>query len=137
MPLLLNSTFKIPNIKRPLSPSLKKRIRKSLLIPNENINQEKKKIFDSIERKNLVFRLKEQILIAMKIIEPYNPNLLGVNIGNYTSNDITSEEYVNRTKPFLFNYNCNELKKPAKIISYFIANSLKTGNKFGDMIWLL
>ena len=134
MPLLLNSTFKIPNIKRPLSPSLKKRIRKSLLIPNENINQEKKKIFDSIERKNLVFRLKEQILIAMKIIEPYNPNLLGVNIGNYISNDVSSEEYVNRIKPYLFNYKFNELKKPAKIISYFIANSLKTGNKFGDMI---
>ncbi len=134
MSLLLSSTYKVQNIKRPLSPGLKRRIRKSLLIPNENINTEKKKFFDSIERKNLVFRLKEQILIAMKIIEPYNPNLLGVNIGNYTSNEVTSEEYVNRTKPFLFNYTFNELKKPAKIISYFIANSLKTGNKFGDMM---
>ncbi len=134
MSLLLSSTIKVPNIKRPLSPGLKRRIRKSLLMPNENINTEKKKYFDSIERKNLVFRLKEQILIAMKIIEPYNPNLLGVNIGNYTSNEVTSEEYVNRTKPFLFNYTFNELKKPAKIISYFIANSLKTGNKFGDMM---
>ena len=125
-----NPRKKITGFKVPLSPKYNKRIRKSLLI----VNNEKKKVFDTIEKKNMVFRLKEQILLAMKIIEPYNPDLLGVNIGNYISNNVTSEEYINRTKPFLFNYKLNELRKPAKIISYFIAKTLKSGDKFGDMM---
>ena len=115
----------------PKSPQLKKRRKKLETSQNDS---EKKKVFDTMEKKNIVFRLKEQIQIAMKIIDPLNADLIGINISNYLTNNVSTEEYIKRTKPFKFNYNLNELEKPAKIISYFIANSLKTGDKFGDII---
>ncbi len=118
-------------IKLPKSPEIKRRLKKLEVSQNE---LEKKKVFDSLEKKNTVLRLKEQIQVAMKIIDPDNADLLGINISDYTTNNVTTEQYIKRTKPFKFNYNLNELEKPAKIISYFIANSLKTGDKFGDMI---
>ena len=121
---------KISGIKVPLSPGSKMQN----IINSNDTELEKKKIFNTLEKKNLVYSLKELINVAMKIIEPHNPDLIGINVENYISKDLSAEEYINRIKP-LYNYKLNELKKPVKIITYFIANSLKTGNKFGDMTY--
>ena len=122
---------KISGIKVPLSPGSKKQN----IINSNDTELEKKKIFNTLEKKNLVYSLKELINVAMKIIEPHNPDLIGINVENYISKDLSTEEYINRIKPLLYNYKLNELKKPVKIITYFIAHSLKTGNKFGDMTY--
>ena len=47
----------------------------------------------------------------------------------------TISEYIERYKPIKFEYSHSFVyKKNVKIISYFLANSLNKGNKFGDMM---
>ena len=97
---------------------------------NENINS------SPLEKKNMIIKLQKEILCAMKILEPYNPDLMDVDLSIFIKENITTEEYIERIKPIKFEYhnNYDELKKTVKIICYFIANSLKKGNKFGDMM---
>ena len=104
---------------------------------NQNKNNENENLNSSpLEKRNMIIKFQKEILCAMKILEPYNPDLIDVDLSIFHKENITTEEYIGRIKPIKLEYNkdYNELKKSVKIICYFIANSLKKGNKFGDMM---
>ena len=96
-------------------------------------------IFDSPSKRNLVLRLETQIFRTMHVINPHiqidiNNNDDYNNASSLLLTNLTTDKYVNRTKPVKFVSDSSSLRKVVKIITYFPANSLKTGDTFGEMI---
>ena len=118
-----------------LSPNPKKKFKnnKILSIQEPKGSEKKKMIFDSIEKKNFVLKYEKEILIAMKFIEPNNFDLLNLDISQYLSKSISSQQYIDRIKPIKFN-SLDIFRKKVKIYSYIIANCFYTGDKFGDIM---
>ena len=116
------------------SPNPRKKFKKNKILfkiePKETV---KKIIFDTIEKKNFVLKYEKEILIAMKLIDPNNFELLNLDITQYLSKSISSQQYINRIKPIKFNP-LDTFRKNAKVFSYIIVNSYHTGDKFGDIM---
>ena len=116
------------------SPNPRKKFKKNKILfkiePKETV---KKIIFDSIEKKNFVLKYEKEILIAMKLIDPNNFELLNLDISQYLSKSISSQQYINRVKPMKFN-SLDSFRKNAKVFSYIIVNNYYTGDKFGDIM---
>ena len=96
-------------------------------------------IFDSLELRNLTLQLETQIIRTIHAIDPLCkdeqelfPNFNEIINNNNINNSTTIESYVNRTKPI--KHPCDSsIRKKVTIITYFPANSLKTGETFGEM----
>ena len=96
-------------------------------------------IFDSLELRNLTLKLETQIIRTINAIDPLCkeeqdlfPNFNETINNNNNNNSTTIESYVNRTKPI--KHPCDSsIRKKVTIITYFPANSLKTGETFGEM----
>ena len=99
-------------------------------------------IFDSLSQRNLALKLEHQVLRTINIIEPrlrneqdcfpYFDNIDFEKISNEVNN-LTTEFYLKRSKPIKIPSE-SSIRKPVTIITYFKANSLKTGDTFGEMI---
>ena len=116
--------------------SIQRQSIKNLLSPEKNqVNQNTEHMLSDYEKTNMIIKLRNEILCSMKILEPYNPDFAEVDISKYRKERISTEEYIERYKPIKFEYSHSFVyKKNVKIISYFLANSLNKGNKFGDMM---
>lgn len=105
--------------------------------PQVQTNSDYKTVFDTAEKRNLVIRLENEIIAAMKTVNPsimeYLPefNLPGT---KKNKNEVTVEEYITRTKPLLFSYNYGVHRKRVYVTTYFIANEMSSGDKFGEMM---
>ena len=106
---------------------------------NDNEVDEVYTIFDTPALRNLTLKLENQIIRTINAIDPLCkeeqelfPNFNDTNIQPQTNNNTTTELYINRTKPI--KHPCDSsIKKKVIIITYFPANSLKTGETFGEM----
>lgn len=115
-------------------PVYKNTKRSSALIIQGVNGLERKNVFNTIEKKNMVVKFEKEIILAMKLIEPHNIDLINVDISQIISKNVSTENYINRIKPIKFNYKLQSLRKPTKVITYFVVNTLNTGDKFGDMM---
>lgn len=99
-----------------------------------NKEQERKAVFDSPEQRNLVMRLESDIINTIKVVDPsvceYNYEMSI----KKNEKEVTIDEYINRTKPVLFQYNSSVHRKKIHVTTYFVANEMKSGDKFGEMI---
>ena len=109
---------------------------------NDNNKENIYTIFDSPSKRNLVLRLETQIFRTMRVINPHihidmnnddNDNDVDCS-SDTTSTNLTIDKYITRTKPIKFISDSSSLRKVVKITTYFPANSLKTGDTFGEMI---
>lgn len=112
--------------------SPKKRRKQSIVQQDPN---SKKQIFDSNERRELILSLDSDIINTMKIIDPYFEDEFLLD-KTFESNQqmCSTEEYINRTKPIKMNNDFYVKKKKVIISSYFLANRMYTGDKFGEMM---
>ena len=99
-------------------------------------------IFDSLSKRNLALKLEHQILRTINIIEPklrneqdFFPYFDTIDFDKISNeiNNLTTEFYLKRSKPIKISSD-SSIRKPVTIITYFKANSLKTGDTFGEMI---
>ena len=100
-------------------------------------------VFEMPCKRQLVMKLEKEIVNTMHIINPnLHPEYQGIsitqamNIIKSKNDNVSSIEYISRTKPMAFinNNNNDQQRKRIKAISYFIADTLTTGNKFGDLL---
>ena len=90
--------------------------------------------FESHEERDLALSIQDEIIETFKFIENNKLNSFFENLEREKEN-ISSEEYINRIKPIFKNNqekNCILEKKDILISNYFLAQSLSSGEKFGE-----
>ena len=113
---------------------------------NSNSSNNVVYVFEAHCKRQLVMKLEKEIVNTMYIINPkLHPEYQGMsiakamNIIKSNNDNVSSIEYISRTKPIAFvngnsNSNNEQQRKRIRAISYFIADTLTTGNKFGDLL---
>lgn len=137
------SVMKSPTKRRKISSvsegSPMKRARRFSVLQQPQVQTESdyKTVFDTAEKRNLVIRLENDIVAAMKTVNPsimeYLPDFC-LPGAKKNKNEVTVEEYIRRTKPLLFSYNYGVHRKKVYVTTYFIANEMSSGDKFGEMM---
>lgn len=108
---------------------------------NSNSSNNVVYVFEAHCKRQLVIKLEKEIVNTMYIINPkLHPEYQGMsiakamNIIKSNNDNVSSVEYISRTKPIAFVNNNEQQRKRIRAISYFIADTLTTGNKFGDLL---
>lgn len=120
---------------RYLSPRYSPKRRRKQPIMQYNDSNSKKQVFITNEKKELVLCLESDIISTMKVIDPnFEDEFLIDHHCEKSQNMISTEEYINRTKPIKLNYDFNATNQRVTVSSYFLAHRMYTGDKFGEMM---